>query len=142
MNKVWQEPQVMVQPFVANEYVAACGAENFSYMFKCDAGTDDNGDPIKHYDIIQGESTKYIWRVYKNDGTELTHVGLDTHLYGPCGTTHEADSKDEFLNGWMDDAYTTWKNEHIPVIIWTGPNNDNIHCTKNLNMSTWTTAKS
>lgn len=24
MNKVWQEPQVMVQPFVANEYVAAC----------------------------------------------------------------------------------------------------------------------
>lgn len=24
MNKVWQEPKVMVQPFVANEYVAAC----------------------------------------------------------------------------------------------------------------------
>lgn len=29
MNKVWQEPKVMVQPFVANEYVAAC------YRIRC-----------------------------------------------------------------------------------------------------------
>ena len=35
MNKVWQEPQVMVQPFVANEYVAAC------YRIRCTTPKDN-----------------------------------------------------------------------------------------------------
>lgn len=147
MNKVWQEPKVMVQPFVANEYVAACGAENFSYMFKCDAGLDENGNPITH-DINYGwpigsVPTKYIWRVFTDSGRELTSVdgwGGD-QLYGPCGATHEADSKDEFLPGYMDDYYTK-ENENIKVMIWTGPRRNNVHCTTNLDMNTWTTSKS
>lgn len=147
MNKVWQEPQVMVQPFVANEYVAACGDGHVTYNFTCDAGLDENGKPITH-DInyswpIGSVPTKYIWRVFTDSGRELTSVGGwdGDKLYGPCGATHKADSQDEFLSGYMDDYYTD-ENEKIKVIIWTGSNKDNIHCTKNLNMSTWTTAKS
>lgn len=142
MNKVWQEPQVMVQPFVANEYVAACGDGHVTYNFTCDAGLDENGNPITH-DIdypwpIGTVSTKQIWRVFTDSGRELTSV---ERLYGPCGATHEADSQDEFLPGYMDDYYTK-ENENIKVIIWTGPFRMNVHCTTNLDMNTWTTAKS
>ena len=37
MKKKWIEPQILVQEFVPNEYVAACGDKNKVYKFKCDA---------------------------------------------------------------------------------------------------------
>ena len=36
-KRVWENPLTMVQQFVPNEYVAACGDENKVYKFKCDA---------------------------------------------------------------------------------------------------------
>lgn len=123
MRKTWEEPRILVQEFVANEYVAACGEENKVYKFECNAGIDKPG---------------YHYRVYLDDGTELTSWW--GRYYGPCGATHDASTKDDFLSGYMDDT-DTWGNDKIKVIIWT-EGGTNIHCTKNLNMDSWVTAKS
>lgn len=32
-KKVWEQPLTMVQQFMPNEYVAACGDENKVYLF-------------------------------------------------------------------------------------------------------------
>lgn len=59
--------------------------------------------------------------------------------YHACGTTHEANSTDKFLDG-----YYIMKGSDRPqnVIVWRGPKGDNTHCTTNLNMKEWATAKS
>ena len=77
-----------------------------------------------------------------NTATSSGRVLTDRNsgYYGPCGATHQADSDDEFLNGYIDDIYTS-ENENIPVIIWTDHGTD-VHCTTNLDMSQWSTAKS
>ena len=38
MRKRWEEPMILVQQFVANEYVAACGESGTVYNFECNAG--------------------------------------------------------------------------------------------------------
>ena len=60
--------------------------------------------------------------------------------YHPCDETHEASTRDEFINGYIDDQ-STWKDEKMPVVIWTERGTD-VHCTTNLDTNTWTTAKS
>ena len=122
MSKTWEEPRILVQEFVANEYVAACGDENKVYKFECNAGIDNPG---------------YHYRVYLDDGEELTSW---RRKYGPCGATHDASTQDDFLSGYMDDT-DTWGNDNIIVIIWT-EGGTNVHCTTNLDMDSWVTAKS
>lgn len=122
MKKRWEEPKILVQQFMANEYVAACGEENKVYKFECNAGISDPG---------------YHYRVYLDDGKELTDR---KHQYGPCGATHDASTEDDFLSGYMDDT-KTHGNDNIKVIIWT-EGGTNVHCTTNLNMDSWVTAKS
>lgn len=122
MKKRWEEPKILVQQFMANEYVAACGEENKVYKFECNAGIDKPG---------------YHYRVYLDNGNELTSAWSK---YGPCGATHDASTKDDFLSGYMDDT-DTLGNDNIKVIIWTEGGTD-VHCTTNLNMNSWVTAKS
>ena len=52
----------------------------------------------------------------------------------------ECNVQDDFIKGYMDDV-NTWENENIPVIIWTDGGTD-VHCTKNLDINSWETAKS
>lgn len=129
MKKTWNEPKILVQQFVPNEYVAACGDENKVYKFTCDAGG--------------GVSGNVYLETNGQDGLQTSWIDGDTPLggYYACGTTHEADSTDDFLNGY----YVTgggWNQKVTPVIVWRGPNNDNTHCTTNLDMDSWETAKS
>ena len=37
MKKAFDMPKIVVEQFVPNEYVAACGDQNKVYKFKCDA---------------------------------------------------------------------------------------------------------
>lgn len=118
--------------FTANEYFSACGDENKVYKFKCDAPTEwgnglvfveTNGKPgLQYRPIIGGGDT------FRSN-------------YHPCGEEHEAPVTDEFLQGYyihdLDSVFNP-----TPIIIWTGKNDDNTHCTTNLNMNEWTTAKS
>lgn len=129
MRKRWEEPKILVQQFMANEYVAACGDENKVYNFVCDAKA----------------GTLYFYP--KSDGTvdgNYTGSGKASQLgnYHPCGKTHEASVTSDFYDGFVD--YNSNKRHDLGegVIVWRGPRNDNGHATKNLDMDSWTTAKS
>ena len=130
MKKAFDMPKIVVEQFVPNEYVAACGEENKVYKFVCDAAggsgvyVESNGEPGLQR---LGES----W----NPDRPLTTS------YHYCGETHEAKTTDGFLNGYI--VVPLGSSDTVEeVIIWRGPNGDNVHCTKNLNMDSWETAKS
>lgn len=126
MKKEWVRPLTIVDQFVPNEYVAACGDSGVTYKFTCDAGGGAYGEVYLETNGKEGLQTG---------------KGGDSHLssYHACGTTHEAESTDDFLPGY----YIPWFNDEVkPVIVWRGPKGDNTHCTENLDMSTWETGKS
>lgn len=126
-KRKYEKPMLVSEAFIPNEYVAAC-AENpgyTKYSFTCNAG-----EEVTH-DIPFFGATKYVWEVYV-DGQKITRRGY----YGPCGSTHTVTVpagtpvEQVFLKGYMDDAYTD-VNENIPVYVWRGENNDNVHCMLN-----------
>lgn len=136
MKKSYESPKAYVEEFTPNEYVAACGESGTTYKFTCDAGGGESG-------------TVYL----ETNGQEglQTGRGGDQYLsgYHACGTTHEAESTDDFLKGYfVTEKYVGWwpmghyetKTEN--VIVWRGPQNNNTHCTTKLNMDDWETAKS
>ncbi len=129
--KNYLKPVFNVEHFTANEYVAACGDSGTVYKFKCTAG---NGTPGT------------VWVDSNNNGSlDLFSDKLLTsplgilESYHACGEEHEAPTEDDFLDGFYlpgADPFRATK-----VKIWTD-NGTNIHCTTNLDMSTWETAKS
>ena len=62
--------------------------------------------------------------------------------YTPCSAKHEASTTDDFYDGFVDYNWNRKQDEGEGVIVWRGPKNNNGHATKDLNMSTWETAKS
>ena len=132
MKKRWEEPRILVQKFMPNEYVAACGDSGVVYNFECNAGS--------RWDS---------YNVYFDDGRPLASSnGNEEHYaqftgYHPCGATHEAESDSGFYDGYM--YLQNWRGNNsgnpIDVVIWTD-NGTDVHCTTNLDMDEWTTAKS
>lgn len=127
-RKEWKEPQIVVEEFMANEYVAACGDSGKTYYFKCNAGYRGNEYAVKD---ANGRFLKVAG--HKVDG--------DDWYYHPCGETHIAESDSGFLTGYHIDDLHTWRDERIQVIVWTEGGTD-VHCTTNLDMDSWETAKS
>lgn len=125
----WERPMAVVDAFVANEFVSACGVQNTVYLFQCNAGEKGHKYNVYYYD---NNRKHYI--------ASNTHYFAQFSDYHPCDATHEASTKDEFINGYIDDQ-STWKDEKMPVVIWTDRGTD-VHCTTNLDTNTWTTAKS
>lgn len=127
MKKTWEEPKIMVQQFMPNEYVAACGDENRVYNFVCDAG---GGTPGAVYED-------------SNHNGKLDLIGDEAltilPTYHACGEKHSAPTDDEFIEGF----YLPNANPRraTKVIIWTA-GGTNIHCTTNLNKDSWETEKS
>lgn len=128
MKRRYERPSAYIEEFTPNEYVAACGDKGKVYKFQCDAGEKNKKYNVYYYNK-QGHK-KYLtnehW-IFRNN-------------YHPCGTTHEAKENTGFINGYIDDQ-STWDEEKIPVVIWTD-NGTNVHCTRNLDISTWETTKS
>lgn len=127
-RRIWTRPVTEVQKFEANEYVAACHDINQVYKFKCDAG---------------GGRTGSVYLETNGEPGLQTGWGGDRYLsgYHACGTTHEAKTTDDFLDGYY--VTSSWAGtKTTPVIVWRGPNNDNTHCTENLDMDSWETEKS
>ena len=125
MKKAFDMPKIVVEQFVPNEYVAACGDKNKVYKFKCDAG---GGAPGSVYKESNGQ-----------DGYQLGDELMTWGGYHACGEEHEAPTGNDFFKGYYRASLT---DEYIPVMIWCGPDVNNIHCTTKLNMSEWETAKS
>ena len=132
MKKRWEEPRILVQKFMPNEYVAACGDSGVVYNFECNAGS--------RWDS---------YNVYFDDGRPLASSNGNEERYAqftgyhPCGATHEAESNSGFYDGYM--YLQNWRGNNsgnpIDVVIWTD-NGTDVHCTTNLDMDEWTTAKS
>lgn len=129
MKKRWEEPMILVQQFVANEYVAACGDENKVYNFTCDAARG------RLFYYPQSDGT--IDGIYTGTG-KAKEIGN----YHPCGETHEASVTNDFYDGFVRTGTWLTGYKDNPVIVWRGPDNNNGHATENLDMSSWTTAKS
>ena len=128
-RKVWRRPFTKVQKFEANEYVAACGEENKVYKFKCDAGGGTPGT------VYEDSNHNGEWDLL--DDKALTGYILPT--YHACGETHNAPTDDEFIDGFYLPNSNPF--EVQKVVIWTD-GGTNIHCTTNLKMDSWETAKS
>lgn len=133
-RKVWKQPLTVVQKFMPNEYVAACGDSGVTYKFTCDAG-----EPYRYWQpgILGGghwETDDHPYKVTTDAGRVLTRN------YGPCEEIHIAESDSEFLHGYIDNTHTR-EDEHIEVVIWTNYGT-NVHCTTNLDQDSWETAKS
>jgi len=126
----WERPMAVVDAFVANEFVSACGDKNKEYLFTCDAGGGDFG---KVYLETNGKPG-----LQKTGGSGYR---ADKKLggYHACGTTHTAKITDDFTQGYYIKNYTE---DIVDVIVWRGPRGDNTHCTTNLNKNEWTTVKS
>ena len=129
MKKTWEEPKIMVQQFMPNEYVATCGDENRVYNFVCDAGGGTPGT------VYEDSNHNGKWDLFGDEA--LTGHILPT--YHACGETHSAPNDDDFIEGFY--LPNSIPGKAMKVIIWTD-GGTNIHCTTNLNMNEWTTAKS
>lgn len=131
MKRAYVRPTMVGERFVANEYVAACGDTEYGkYKFTCDAGGGVSGDVYRESNGKHGFQKGY----------GLFGYGGDKCLggYHACGTTHEANTTDDFQNGY----YIPDGGGAVDVIIWRGKRGDNIHCTTNLNRDSWETTKS
>lgn len=127
--KSYKKPVLNVERFTANEFVAACGDVNKVYKFVCDAGGGTYGT------VYEDSNHNGRWDLIGDKA--LTGYIIPT--YHACGATHEAPVDDEFLDGF----YLPNSNPFNPtkVKIWTD-GGTNIHCTTNIDMESWTTAKS
>ena len=130
MLRTWEAPKIIVEEFVPNEYVSACGDSGTVYKFECNAGVSG-----KYYAVKDANGN-----VATISGRYMSG-GLFGASYHPCGETHKAEENSGFLTGYHIDDVNTQKDENIEVIIWT-ENNTNAHCTTELDMDNWETAKS
>ncbi|WP_296878347.1 hypothetical protein [Thomasclavelia sp.] len=139
--KSYLKPVFNVEHFTANEYVAACGDSGVVYKFKCDAGNGVYGS------VYQETNKKPGLQTGRGGDTLLVDYsqgwfGSERGFYA-CDKTHEAESDNEFVNGYYCAKGNT--SNPVDVIVWKEPRgwfSPNIHCTTNLDMSTWETAKS
>lgn len=132
-KKEYSKPMLKSEAFVPQSYVAACGDTNKVYKFTCDAP----GGPLYYF------RDKPASGAQPRKGSYGTRIGLSYH---PCGEYHEADTQSGFYWGYVDRTALEIGNGKLDegelVIVWRGVNNDNGHATKNLDMSSWETAKS
>ena len=133
MKKTYVRPVMVSEELTANEYIAACGDSGVVYKFVCDAG-EENVD----YNVYLANGTPYATSGHDYGGCKKEYGG-----YTPCGDTRDAESNSIFLDGYMYKQGTFGGNtgSKINVKIWT-ENYTNVHCTMNVNMDSWETAKS
>lgn len=133
MKKNYVRPMMVGERFAANEYVAACGDKEYGmYEFECDAGGGVHGGVW-----IESNNTPGLQTDGRNADRKISSSNSSFHA---CNIKHEASTKDDFLEGYyLPDQRGAVATK---VIIWRGPDGDNVHCTTNLNQDSWEHAKS
>lgn len=130
MKRRYERPSAYIEEFTPNEYVAACGGKGTVYKFTCDAGDGVSG-------LVWLETNKKPG-LQEKDGKGYKKDKI-LGGYHACGATHKADSADGFFDGYYVNYFS---GEVQDVKVWRGSKGDNIHCTTNLDISTWSKAKS
>lgn len=139
--KSYKKPVLNVECFTANEFVATCGPTGVTYKFKCDAGGGVYGSVYEETNGIDGLQTGG-----RNSDSILARYSdgiFGESGYHACNEEHEAASTDPFVNGYYCAKGDT--RNPIQVVVWKEPRwwgSPNIHCTINLDQSSWGTAKS
>lgn len=147
-KKSYVKPDLICEEFTPEAYCAACEHTEDGYgmyNFTCDAGGGVSGTVYIESNGIDGfqvtgcncgeghmaESYDGIFINYQCKN--WVNIG-DERLssYHACGITHAASTNDAFLDGYYKVGDTV-----TPVVIWRGPNNDNTHCTTNINRDSW-----
>lgn len=134
-KKRYSKPILESETFIPQNYIAACGDTNYEYLFKCDAMGGITGTVFYSDGDDKFEPNITGW----GNGDKLMGIG-----YHACGETHKTEVGDEFIEGWYVTGWDglgggKWAKK---VIIWKGPDGNNIHCTTNLDKNSWQTAKS
>ena len=130
-KRKYVKPVLSGEEFVPQNYIAACGDSGTVYKFTCDAGGGQWGSVY-----LETNDTKGLQKSGSNSDKYLSG-------YHACNKKHEAESTDSFLDGYY--VYDPgWGQDEVvtPVKVWRGEDNDNTHCTEELDMSKWETAKS
>ena len=133
--KNYVKPMMESEAFAANEYIAACGDSGVVYKFECNAGGGVHGSVYQETNGRPGFQSEFFGI---GGDKELTNWPM--RYYHACNEKHEADSTDDFVSGYYFPNNNS--RDVQQVIIWRGPNGDDIHCTTNLNQDSWETAKS
>lgn len=139
--KKYKKPVLNVEQFTANEFIAACGDENKVYKFTCDAGNGVYGG------VYQETNGQPGLQIGGRNGDKRISRGEST--YHACRETHEASTTSDFIQNcyYIPGSAKKWfggwdTSQAINVIVWRGQYGDNVHCTTNLDIKTWETAKS
>lgn len=135
-KQTWEEPQILVQKFIPNEYIAACGDSGKIYKFTCDAGDGEWGSVYRETGLRPGLQTGGRYA----DEEITSWTSWPRTGYHACMTTHEAESDSEFDHGYYCAGGDT--RNPLQVIIWRGEDGKNVHCTTNLDMDSWETERS
>ena len=155
--KKWNAPMAVVEQFMSNEYIAACGDVGgetiISYLFSCDAGFTPEYDVEGNVTGGKPSKKQYEGLIYLENGAQsglqVEGVNADTqyHRYHCCGAAHESATPGAYSEGY----FLPWvggsnydENMAYPVFVWKGESGDSCHCTARLgNVTTpWYTSKS
>ena len=142
LRRTYVKPQMEVEKFSPNSYVAACGDTEYGqYKFECNAGGGtygalwvvtnssyswDSSHPVQYY------AGKYYKRMSSGSAT-----------YHACGIAHESPTTDDYLEGYFD-ANDNLKDgaQQEKVLIWFSDGSYTGHATNKLNRDSWTVTKS
>ena len=127
--KNYVRPEMMIETFMADEFVSACDDKGVTYTFVC-----NGGQYGKSYDV------------WIDDGDGVFNSRKDDKLtswlsYGPCGKDHQVtvprgtSVSNVFQEGWMR-PYNNANADVEKVIVWTN-NSTNCHCSANLSIKDW-----
>ncbi len=154
MKKIYEKPVMQVEFFVANHYCSGCGdgTTEVTYYFMCDGGFGQTHynvwlDDSPHDNQLTGRWTtnwqgNSVWG-YNNQGDRDTWLTPSTYYYHSCQESHtvtvpKGTSVDDIFPYGFIQVKSNQSSEVIPVRIWRGDNNDDIHCTRTLNSSEFT----
>ena len=153
-KKTYSKPVMSAQRFEPQEYCVPCGdgATEVTYYFMCDGGFGNT-----HYNVwlddnprdnqLTGRWRQNFWGSWQwannDNGDSDTWLTSGDYYYHSCNEPHTVtvpkgtNIDDIFPYGFMQEKNNR-NGEIIPVRLWRGDNNDNIHATRSLGSSEFT----
>lgn len=147
-KKAYVKPVLESEMFVPDAYVAACGDENKVYLFTCDGGGGADGGVWHEDNGLPGLQTSgsgdWIGGIFGGhwEYPADTRITYSIRSYHACGETHRASAMDDFITDCYFKTPRQSDSQAISVTVWRGPYGNNVHCTTQLDMNSWTTEKS
>lgn len=109
MKNEYVKPEIQIELFMANSYVAACGQTvDGDYLFACDGKRgviyiDSNGvSGLQKERQLKGT----CGHTRNRDHTNSCYVEADHYLGGvkPCNATHKTSNLNDFVEGYYEDG--------------------------------------